>query len=334
MRFRLSAPSGEEVRSAEVAFAATRPVWSHHPGALNGQREKSDSTGVFNLVRPIGARAIVVFHNSGWLIAPVGSGAEVAELVLRPWAQIEGTVSSGGAPLSGESIVLNDLVWDSSGQLQVLRNATTDADGHFTFSKLPAGEFLIARTPASANSLGEPSVRVSQVTVAVQAGQTELVELTMAGARVEARLLSPTSLSGSLLMWTNTVATLSADVTMPSRPIRANFVREEAHAVAMRDYARSAAVLAAARRQRSHLGRVDVNGIVSFEDIPPGRYVLEAKLYTSPTVRTGEVPAQRRQVRAHLKTIVIVPERLSTTSDAAEAAAGALELGTFVMEAP
>ncbi len=331
MRFRLSGPSGEEVHSAEMAFAATRPVWSHNPGELNGQRETADATGIFTLDRPIGARAIVVFHRDGWLVAPARSGAEIRELALRPWGRIEGTVFSGGTPLSGETIVLNDLVWDSSGQLQVLRNATTDAEGRFTFSKLPAGEFLIARTPASANSLGEPSVRVGQVTVALQAGQSESVELTTTGAHVKARLLPPASLSGSLLVWTNTVATLSADVTMPSRPIRANFVREEAHTAAMREYAHSPAVLAAARRQRSALGRVDATGSVSFEDIPPGRYVLEAKLYAAPAVRTGETPIEKRVVRARLKTTVFVPEVRSTTADAAEVA-GAIELGAFSME--
>ena len=58
----------------------------------------------FRPLRPTAARALVVFHDSGWAITPLSSGAGALEVRLLPWARIEGTALNGGTPLALDGI--------------------------------------------------------------------------------------------------------------------------------------------------------------------------------------------------------------------------------------
>lgn len=337
MELTLRAPDGGPVRTAQFGFAAgPRPVHSMNAGRLvpTGPPlpEKSDSAGVFRLARPVGARSLVVFAENGWQTIPAKRGGERLDLNLQPWGRVEGTLRPGGVPRAGAAVALGQLVWDWSGDYLILHNATTDAEGRFSFPKLPAGEYVVVWSDAAWQAMGERSVRSLEVPVMLGAGETRDVDLTSSGARVQVRLVPPegvTAPGATAGMAPGTVlATLSVDVAMPPRPARADYVSEAAYTEASRVYPQDPRVREAARRERTYVGTVDPDGRVTFTDIPPGRYRLDVAWHASPA--KAPVPAGAhggREVLGRARTMVTVPPSAAAAAGPEGGAAVAIDAG-------
>ena len=109
------------------------------------------SDGSFTLDRvPIGMRTLVA-HTSARACAVVVSVEQdqettVGEMVLSESGQISGLITDAAShePIAGASVAVTEMVYESAGQMpHPVRMCRTDANGSYTISALPAGEYLV-----------------------------------------------------------------------------------------------------------------------------------------------------------------------------------------------
>ena len=314
-------PQGELATGSQITVTAFGDkVSSYHPEEMSfyhSDLERSDSNGHFKVNKPLDAAYLVVFDKSGWAVANAKSSH--AEIQLLPWGYIEGSVKSGNEPITNAQILLTDLVLDSDGAVATLRSTTTDATGRFVFDELPAGEYQIGLEPQSCQH-GQSLVETLQTAVKVSAGRTNYVVLRASGKTVTARLLA-----GSLPLtnWEDCSAVLNRRVALPPAPSQANFITYSSYTAARFAYSDNPDVIAAARLQRSYHGSVSSDGSVIFENVPPGNYLLDVKLFAK---MEGNDYATAK-ITAQLSTAVAVPENGAGNTNA-------VTLGTFTMEEP
>ena len=284
----------------------------------------TDATGHFELKKITKATALVVYHESGWAIAPVVEGENKFDLKLQPWGRIEGTLSQGGIPGVGKKVNLENLIWDFTDPLRFLCEAKTDRDGHFVFEKLPAREYkLVLFTQNKAANRNE-YISTMQTPVEVRAGETTTVTFGSAGTSVSARLRAPASLAK--LKWKNSFAMLRRDVALPADPPRSDFVSNAAHTAARLARIHDPVFMTASHELRDYLGKVSDDGVVSFENIPAGNYILEAKFYP-PRPAKKKNSLEELQPIGQLRVAVSVPEQSAGTKNTEP-----IFLGGFTLE--
>jgi RNA polymerase sigma factor (sigma-70 family) len=299
---------GEKVNSYQAGELA-----QFHPSDL----ERTDSNGHFKITKPVDAAQLVVFDESGW--AMVDAKSPNTDIRLLPWGHIVGSLKSGDEPLTNAEIELSDLVMDSDVPVLTLRSTTTDGNGRFEFNELPAGEYQVGLEPGSWQHFGQPSVEALQTAVKVSAGRTNYVVLRDSGRTVTAQLLLEPS---PVTNWEDCSAMLNRIVAFPPAPSRANFITDSSYSQARFRYLHDAAMVAAKRLERSYGGSVSSRGAVVFENIPPGNYLLDVKLFAK-----TEGNDANAKITAQLSTAVAVPESGAQNTNA-------VALGSFTLEEP
>jgi RNA polymerase sigma factor (sigma-70 family) len=315
-------PAGEPAAGAQLAFAVygSGSMLCSAPGRLARDMSTNNTAanGQFKLKKPLLPRNLIIFHEAGWAVVPVTAGPQKADVTLSPWARIEGTLAIGNQPASGRQIILNNLEQDFADALYIYYIANCDDEGRFVFDKLPPGTFKLS---CRAVGSGKWDVSTMQTSVTVTAGETKTVEMAAGGRTVAAQLQAPPGLAA--INWSNALATLSTDVQVPPEPSRNDFITEEAHEAAHFRYAHDPAVLAALEKQKTFAGSVGPEGMAVFEQVPPGDYILEVKLFDpsrrTPLFRFDNEPAV---VIARLRAAVAVPEAAAPSANAAPAPLG------------
>ena len=315
-------PAGEPAAGAQLAFKAeaSGSVLSDRPGGWSRQMStnESDANGQFKLKKPLLPRNLVIFHDSGWAVVPITAGPQKADVNLSPWARIEGTVAVGSQPAPDREIILENLTQDFFDALAIYYRATSDNDGRFVFDKVPAGIFKLS---CRAVGSGRWEVSTLQTSVTVVAGENKTVQLGAAGRTVTAQLQAPPDFAA--INWSNALATLSADVQVPPEPANSDFITSEAHTAAHLRYIHDPAVLAALAQQQTVAGLVGPDGVAVFQQVPPGNYVLEVKLFdpskSPPWPNLNNEPGV---LRARLRVAVTVPEAADPADSATPAALG------------
>lgn len=311
-------PEGGPATGSQIATVATNEkLVSMQPGAFYANRPtEADSTGHFKQTRPFNAKSVIVFDDSGWAIA--NANLSKIDIQLLPWGHIDGSVMNGDDPITNEDIELEDLLQNTDSPIQTLQHTETDGSGHFSFDKVPAGEYRIAVEQGSWQHMGQDVIAILQTAVKVSAGETNHILLKEAGRTVTARLAAESSITN----WNDCSAMLNRSVVLPPPPSRANFITDTSYLAAQSNYAHDPAVLAAARNVGSYRGNIADDGSVTFEKIPPGNYLLDVKLFSpTTTTTTNYVPSK---ILDHLNAQVSVPEDETTTN--------AVSLGTFMLE--
>lgn len=312
-------PQGGPASKCQVNVAAVGDrLLSGRPGEFSLSQDwhrpvQTDGTGHFKLEKPLEATALFAFDENGWAVANIHTNSPGMELQLLPWGHIDGTLMNGDTPVANENVRLGDLVADPSNPVQILHSAKTDSDGHFAFDKLPAGEYQI-----SLNSRGWPYVETMQTAVNVSAGKTNHLTLKESGRTVVARLIA--SQSSTVTNWEDCSAFLKRNVFPPSAPAQLSFVSIASFQAAESNYAHDPAVLAARRNMRTYRGTISSDGSVTFENIPPGDYLLDLKLFEKITKANYD----SRQIIDQLSSPVIVPADETESTNAVNLGAFAL----------
>jgi protocatechuate 3,4-dioxygenase beta subunit len=324
----VQSPEGGVAANAQLAFVANhRSIVLSQVGQLSrGDRAgNSDAEGRFKLAKPVEPQALVVFHDSGWAVVPLAKAAGSLPVRLLPWGRIEGTVVNGQTRVAGEYVSLQKLVWSWSDALAPLYSASamTDDTGHFAFEKVPAGEFQISLTARAWQRRGE-LVKALETAVRIAAGETQTVKLWTSGQSVIARLHGPPSIARPA--WTNASAVLRRDVIVPPEPAQSDYVSDTSLRAARDRYAHDPTVLAALREARSYVGAVAFDGLVTFANIPPGRYALEVQLFTERNELRPSGGVEENSVAARVRAAVSVPETTNTSDDTS------VSIGDFTME--
>ncbi len=301
-------PAGEPAASAQLAFTihGDAAIPCSKPGQLSPQDLKTETggDGQFKLKKPLLASNLVIFHDTGWSVVPVTTGAQKAEITLSAWGRVEGTVSVGTKPAAGRNINLEHVKQEA---LAIFYHTTTDNEGHFVFDKMPSGVFKLS---CGAMESGRWNVATLQTYVTVKAGEIKSVEMAASGRTVSAQIQGPPRFG--TINWSNALATLTTDIQIPSEPAQHRLTSSEGSEPGrLPGY------------QKTFAGSIGEDGVAVFQQVAPGNYVLEVKLF-DPSKRASRPSLDNEPavVIARLRAPITVPEAPSSSDGAATAGLG------------
>jgi hypothetical protein len=168
-RGRVETPDGEPLAGAQVIVDSlfrmepdTEREEHHWLGPDSPLTTTTDAQGRFafdGLPGGLGVRLIAVADGWTRASARVTDPADEPRLVLRPGATISGRVLHGDKPLGGLTVRSRPQGFQSGAGNET---AVTDAEGRYTITHLPPGEYLLfVRPPAGLVALPGPRVRVA-----------------------------------------------------------------------------------------------------------------------------------------------------------------------------
>jgi RNA polymerase sigma factor (sigma-70 family) len=150
---------------------------------------KTGGDGSFTLEITDPRGLLVAESDAGIVRIPLDTFTDNQDVVLQPWAAIEGTLRRGDTPLPNHRILLN-----SGDPSRNNPETTTDAQGRFRFDRVPPGDALITCQPP-ANTPNTPPIGTFPVTA--KPGETVTLDLGRTGRDVTGRVTPPTPAPGT-----------------------------------------------------------------------------------------------------------------------------------------
>ncbi len=189
-------PADGPLAGAEVVLCTVaRGVYLRNGEPSHNQSPLLVTTGAdgrFSFSPPGEKYVLIVTHDEGF--ARVEGKTDTHEVVLQPWARVEGTLQIRNRPAPNERLTLNHDEPRQANSPRVHHDdkTTTDEDGHFVFEKVAPGSGFVARTVVvkmkGGMSAGIPTHAAKSTFVA---GETTQVQLSRTGRPVVGRLVMP-----------------------------------------------------------------------------------------------------------------------------------------------
>jgi thiol-disulfide isomerase/thioredoxin len=236
-----------------------------------------DAEGRFRFLPQEGACSVIVLHDSGFAERTAAQLAGDADVVVRPWGRVEGTLRIGPRPGAGERVKLFPERPEEPDQPHPYFDyqGTTDADGRFVIDRVLPGSASVSRVIP----LGERSTGYSHnVPVEVEAGRTARVNLGGTGRPVVGRVVVPEG-AGTPVDLSHGFHSLSlkrAKVTPPEGLDEAQtnqWYRAWNDSEEGRAYRRS---------RRDYAVKVEPDGSFRVDDMPAGTYQLTISVHEPP----------------------------------------------------
>jgi len=147
-------PDGRPAAKADIGLDMPGTGLTLSPGALWHTRpqasinvSKTDDQGRVALPPDDSVVRVIAVNEDGYGEATPAALAAQPTLCLQPWGRLEGDYLVGGNPAPGRVLVLANIKNRESLELdRTDYSATTDADGHFSFAKVPPGQFQLFST--------------------------------------------------------------------------------------------------------------------------------------------------------------------------------------------
>jgi hypothetical protein len=263
-------PDGQPQPGVQVAITKGGGSPGNHVRLRNGRLESfgdksrivtTDANGLFTLDSPPETGGIVfAAGGSGYGSAPVEEVRASGRVVLQDYGQIEGTLKIGGAPAPGQELfftMFNSGIDTDFNNFKV----STDADGSFKFTKLPAGEGEIVRLIRTTPNSWAHSHKTN---VTVVAGQTTYISLGDSGALLKgtARLQFP---------WTEEEKLFMSGTLHNKRPNLPSF----SSPAESQAFFKSAEWQSQMKAQQYFAVAVAPDGSFTIDSVPAGSYALE-----------------------------------------------------------
>jgi len=146
----LKSPDGQPLPNAAVYLSTGFvPVPVYAEPSKKVQATRTSAAGRFSFGEDPANRAVIVVHEKGYGQATVADLAKTPELVLQPWAKIEGILREGSTPLAAQTIHLSRTRFGSKIQERAYRTVhdtitTTDDRGHYEFPRVAPGDSWIS----------------------------------------------------------------------------------------------------------------------------------------------------------------------------------------------
>ena len=211
------------------------------------------SDGQFTFTPPAEKFLLIAFSDAGYAQAFPDEFAESGKLVLQPWGKIEGELRIGQQPAAKEHVQFNPGLFQRGGRTYNFTygySTLTDQQGRFTFDRVVPGPGTVWRViNNTAASHGFP-VWGWQQRVEVNPGQTARVQVGGKGRPVIGRVAAEGTPDAPVDWTTN-------------HPVAIHVPHEE---------------LKDSLDWRAFGSHLDKDGRFRIEDVPPGKYVLEASV--------------------------------------------------------
>lgn len=296
------------------------------PGRYYGDQltqERADKNGRVKLPGVPADAAVVFTHSNGFFSGMMSDLRGRDELTLQPYGAVEGRLLVAGKPRAGVQVGLNSLVWSPRLGFHLGYTATTDAEGRFTFTQIPPGDYKLYRwkLPKRRDTSGLAITETYQWPLTVRPGQTNTIEYALTGRPVVGQALpEPANL---LVDWQHDVHTLSLKLPEAMSPRRRVNPEDYATVAAFRKANdasfTSEAGVRAARQARTYGLEFESDGSFRVEDVPPGTYELRIRV-TKPGESGRPNPFGNEEEIGALVREIVVPE-----------GSGPLDLGTLTV---
>lgn len=183
---------GRPVGGAEIVVASPARRVRFRDGRIENDEivrsTRSRGDGRFSLAPAEKPFTIVVVHDDGIAITPQEyiDKKEIIDIMLRPWARIDGTLKLGGVPRPDERIYAYkcDEILHRDPLTDFIFEVETDREGRFAIDRVPPGEVYVCR------NVGSKELRIESHPIRVEAepGKTSRVTIGGSGLRVSGGL--------------------------------------------------------------------------------------------------------------------------------------------------
>lgn len=180
-------PDGQPAAGATIVLLSDdyNQAGFNSGGELNayGNRNKSvlrqaDSEGNFSFKPVWGIKFVAAASSNGFANLTLEAFASHSKIVLEPFGKVTGTLKRTSGPGTNESLGLM-FAGVNAPRINLSQQATTDAEGRFTFDHVPAGKLQVyGRIPLPGNPQAWSSEVLQEMDL--KPGQTLAVDLTAA----------------------------------------------------------------------------------------------------------------------------------------------------------
>jgi RNA polymerase sigma factor (sigma-70 family) len=309
-------PDGKPLAGAAVVLVApTQPAFltnGQPPATADHRVIKTGADGSYAFRPQEPPYTILVLDDRGFAERNVRDAgtSPAADLTVRPWGRIEGTLRIGNRPAAGEKL---RLTYEQPGDTPAALpwwsgEATADAEGRFAFERVMPGEGLVSREfVIKASASGQTLGHSHGTRVAVAPGETVRLSLGGAGRSVVGKVAAPAG-SAAPIDWTFSLNTL----------MRKEPTQEES-------LARALAGKKPSRIREGSTVKLEADGTFRIEDVEAGTYDLIFIVNRPPRDPSGMTIGNEAIATARRE--VIVPPMPGGRSDEP------LDIGTIPAEA-
>ncbi len=316
-------------------YANGPPIQLADPANKNLRVATTDARGHFAFSPHPGAISVAVLDDAGFAHVKLTDLPKTKEIRLVPWARISGKLRVGSSPGAHEPIRLVSAPppyqWfpREMPAFSLLLAARTDADGAFTFDRVPPIMLELSHSPEIAD--GAPGLVALTQSQRVVPKPGETLPITLGGeGRVVVGQFKITGYEGPV-SWASSPQTMEnilphrgpSDAAMQSllEKLRAtapasaspsareeaeqNYQRERADfAAKTREYFATPEGLAALMASRRYYVQIAEDGSFRINDLPPGQYRLQLRVLNDDPALRGS----RRATIANFATEITIPE--------------------------
>ena len=271
---RVLLPDGRPAKDADVGLVSVGARLQLVPGGFSRNNHqngaslrRTDLQGRFQLPGDPGILRVIVAHPEGYAESEPAVLAGEPVMRLKPWGKIEGVYTSNGRAAPDRYVKLQLGYPDASGVITDLElfRAQTDAQGLFTFPKVPPGRHKLERLLRHVSGDTTSWMHQPRMEVEVTSGETKAVTIADTGSTVRATLRWPEGFvrDGSWRVW----AMVSTPFPQPAPEVLSN-------PDALAKWRSSPEIQAALAASRHYQFGENGDGSWQAEDVPAGDYVV------------------------------------------------------------
>lgn len=275
----------------------------------NADFVRTDAQGHFEFPPKAEVQTLMAAHDKGFVQIQTDKLPADGKIALQQWGHIKGVVKVGPKMEPGQLVVLQSLYrrYGEEGRqgpaLSLYLRGTTDAQGHFTFNKVPPGDRTVGLYYELRRMSGSSSYTTSSsghaVPITVKAGETNEVPVGGTGRTITGRI-AVVGADQNEVDWKRDFHTINLRV--PGNPElepvtmtginteeeRQKFWQERNER--MKAFWRTEKGRELELKQRSYVLQFETNGSFYAYNIPPGTY----DMYVHPTDPTDENDSYRQ----------------------------------------
>mgnify|MGYP003735806137 CR=1 FL=1 len=226
----------------------------------------TDAEGRFSFSAQIDTWMIAVVCDEGFARVNEDAFEGSADIVVKPWARVEGVVHVGSAPGAGQPMVLwiSEPYRPKAPQLSFSYSAQADSEGRFVFERVVPGEASVGRR---IDTVGGGWTTSHAIPFEALPGETTNLSIGGTGRPVIGRLTVPADCDREVTWGIGFYAVNTRD----ERPVPPEGLNDEE---IERWYRESTEVKAFQRTRRSYTVITDPDGAFRVDDVPAGQYIL------------------------------------------------------------
>jgi protocatechuate 3,4-dioxygenase beta subunit len=274
-------PSGARAAGAKLAIGVAGAQIDVRNGDIDDSstyaaRVTADDAGKIQFPAQDGPFKLVITHPTGFAYIASEEQKIPEKITLTGWARVEGVFRVGAQPRAGVTLDLNsESLMHSYGKGQpsifVSHQATTGADGRFTFERVYPGQGRVGRRIVYTGDAGAAEATSSKMEpISLVAGETTPAELGGRGRPVVGKLAPRAGFKGKV---TWSFATLHLEINQPQAPPADP--NDPLAAEKQRAWLKSQQ--RRAEKAPYYYVSVDRDGGFRIDDVPPGEYALSVR---------------------------------------------------------